>query len=221
MVLSTAAPLFFMNEACLLFLVTTSSFCGWICVSDLPVRSSGVNFFTLLVCKGPIYAVESVGDLLCWYIIQFMICCDHVDVIYMCLNWITVDATPEPQWLEKVELVCKLRGIDDIATIIPLRLTGGAFAVYSQLADKERKSPAKVKGALLSAFAVDPYVAYELFVMRKLGVDESPDVFLAELRRLTSLFVGVSERTLACAFVAGEGVRQLLRAGSLAWRVFA
>uniref|UniRef100_A0A5S6Q1F8 CCHC-type domain-containing protein n=1 Tax=Trichuris muris TaxID=70415 RepID=A0A5S6Q1F8_TRIMR len=120
------------------------------------------------------------------------------------------------EWLEKVELVCKLRGIDDIATIIALRLTGGAFAVYPQLADKDRKSPAEVKGALLSAFAVDPYVAYELFVRRKLGVDESPDVFLAELRRLTSLFGGVSERTLACAFVAGlpEGVRQLLRAGS-------
>ncbi|KFD59597.1 hypothetical protein M514_28223 [Trichuris suis] len=34
------------------------------------------------------------------------------------------------EWLEKVELVCKLRGIDNIADVIPLRLTDGAFAVY-------------------------------------------------------------------------------------------
>ncbi|KFD63353.1 hypothetical protein M514_24440 [Trichuris suis] len=41
------------------------------------------------------------------------------------------------EWLEKVELVCKLRGIDNIADVIPLRLTDGAFAVYLQLADEK------------------------------------------------------------------------------------
>ncbi|KRX38292.1 hypothetical protein T06_6328, partial [Trichinella sp. T6] len=49
-----------------------------------------------------------------------------------------------------------------------------------------------------------------------LGPDESPDVFLAELRRLATLFGGVSEKALACAFVAGlpENVRQQLRVRS-------
>lgn len=120
------------------------------------------------------------------------------------------------EWLEKLELVCKLRGVDDVASVIPLRLTGGAFAVYLQLGEADRKRTEKVKEALLAAFAVDPYVAYEQFVSRKLRSRESPDVYLAELRRLASLFGGMSDRALACAFVAGlpEDVRELLRAGS-------
>ncbi|KFD45894.1 hypothetical protein M514_13232 [Trichuris suis] len=116
--------------------------------------------------------------------------------------------------LEKVELVCRLRGIDDVATVIPLQLTGGAFAVYMQLTAEDQKDPAKVKKALTAAFAVDSFVAYEQFVSRNLRADEPPDMFLAELRRLAALFGGVSERTLACGFVAGlpGNVRQFLRA---------
>ena len=74
----------------------------------------------------------------------------------------------------------------------------------------------KVKDALKAAFAVDPFVAYEQFVSRKLRAGELPDVFLAELRRLAPLFGGMSDKGLACAFVSGlpEGVRQLLRTGS-------
>ncbi|KRY48689.1 hypothetical protein T03_15204 [Trichinella britovi] len=105
--------------------------------------------------------------------------------------------------LEKVELVCKLRDISDVAGVIPLRLTGGAFAVYLQLNAQERSSIDKVKESLLAAFAADPFVAYDQFVSRKLGPHESHDVFLAELRRLATLFGGVSEEALACAFVAG------------------
>ncbi|KAK8383422.1 hypothetical protein O3P69_019069 [Scylla paramamosain] len=44
------------------------------------------------------------------------------------------------------------------------------------------------------------YVAYEQFVSRKLRNGESPDVYLAELRRLPSLFDGISDKTRACAF---------------------
>ncbi|KRY06917.1 Pol polyprotein, partial [Trichinella patagoniensis] len=129
------------------------------------------------------------------------------------------DGSPQQsvvEWLEKVELVCKLRDISDVASVIPLRLTGGAFAVYLQLNAQERSNIDKVKEALLAAFAADPFVAYDQFISRKLGPDESPDVFLAELRRLATLFGGVSEKALACAFVAGlpENVRQQLRARS-------
>ncbi|KRY45322.1 hypothetical protein T03_10195 [Trichinella britovi] len=114
------------------------------------------------------------------------------------------------------ELVCKLRDISDAASVIPLRLTGGAFAVYLQLNAQDRSSIDKFKEALLAAFAADRFVDYDQFVSRKLGPDESPDVFLAELRRLATLFGRVSEKALACAFVAGlpENVCQLLMAGS-------
>ncbi|KRZ26608.1 hypothetical protein T4B_10054 [Trichinella pseudospiralis] len=116
------------------------------------------------------------------------------------------------EWLEKVELVCKLRDSSDVAGVIPLRLTGGAFAVYLQLNSQERSSIDKFKEALLAAFPADPFVAYDQFVSRKLGPDESPDVFLAELRRLATLFGGISEKALACAFVAGLPENILTRA---------
>lgn len=120
------------------------------------------------------------------------------------------------EWMEKLELICKLRNVSDVASVIPLRLSGGAFAVYLQLAEDDSKKVKKIKEALIAAFAVDPYIAYEQFISRKLQAGESPDVFLAELRRLASLFGGMSEKGLACAFIAGlpESIRRLLRAGS-------
>ena len=121
------------------------------------------------------------------------------------------------EWLEKLELVCKLQDVSgEVASVIPLRLTGGAFAVYLQLPESDRKSAEKVKKALLAAFAADPYVAYDQFVSRKLRPGESPDVYMAELRRLATLFGGMNDKALACAFVSGlpEEIRQLLRAGS-------
>ena len=48
-------------------------------------------------------------------------------------------------WLEKAELVCKLRGV---AHLIPLRLTGGAFAVYQQLPDADKQDIGKITKAL-------------------------------------------------------------------------
>uniref|UniRef100_A0A5S6R5X4 CCHC-type domain-containing protein n=1 Tax=Trichuris muris TaxID=70415 RepID=A0A5S6R5X4_TRIMR len=123
---------------------------------------------------------------------------------------------PISEWLDKLELVCRIRGIDDVTSVIPLRLAGGAFAVYSQLPLEHQRNPAKVKEALRAAFEVDSFVAYEQFVSRKLRPDEQPDSFLADLRRLSGLFGGVSDKALAFAFVAGLpwSHRQLLRVGS-------
>ena len=100
-----------------------------------------------------------------------------------------------------------------MVSVIPLRLTGGAFAVYLQLPEYDRKSAEKMKKALLAAFAADPYMAYDQLVDRRLRAGKSPDVYLAELRRLATLFDGMNDKALACAFVSGE-VRQLLRTGS-------
>ncbi|KHJ40057.1 hypothetical protein D918_09885 [Trichuris suis] len=120
------------------------------------------------------------------------------------------------EWLQTVELICKLRKVEDVASVIPLRLIGGALAVYLQLSDKERESVEKLKASLLAAFAVDPFVAYEQFKERNLRANELPDVFLADLRRLASLFGGIPEKAVACAFVSGlpDNVRQPLRAGA-------
>ncbi|CDW58762.1 hypothetical protein TTRE_0000708701 [Trichuris trichiura] len=89
-----------------------------------------------------------------------------------------------------------MRGITNIANVVPLRLTGSAFAVYLQLTDEEKKSAEEVKQNLLATFAVDSFLAYKQFVARRLGGDESLDVFLVELRRLASLFSGVSDKAL-------------------------
>ncbi|KFD49045.1 hypothetical protein M513_10093 [Trichuris suis] len=128
------------------------------------------------------------------------------------------DGSSQPvlEWLEKLELVCELCGIVDIARVLPLRLTGGALAVYQQLANEDRKDVGRIKEALTAAFAVDRFAAHRQFASRRLNMGESPDVFLADLRRLGTLAGGVSESFLGCAFVAGlpEYIQDLLRAGA-------
>ena len=121
------------------------------------------------------------------------------------------------EWLGRAELLCQHRGVD-AAAIIPLRLTGGAFAVWAQLPDESRGSLAAIRAGLYQAFALDQHAAYEAFTTRRLRSGESADVFLADLQRLAQLFGGVPERALTCAFVAGlpESVRQMVRAGSRA-----
>ncbi|KFD50472.1 hypothetical protein M514_08699 [Trichuris suis] len=56
---------------------------------------------------------------------------------------------------EKLELVCELCGIADIARVFPLRLNGSALAVYLQLASEDRKNVRRIKEALIAAFALD------------------------------------------------------------------
>lgn len=120
------------------------------------------------------------------------------------------------EWLEKVELVCKIRKISDLAVVIPLRLTGGAFSVYQQLTEDQKKSADDIKKALKFAFGVDSFTAYEQFVKRQIKEGESVDVYLADLKRLCSLFGCSNEKLLACAFTAGlpDRVKQALRAGA-------
>ena len=120
-------------------------------------------------------------------------------------------------WLDKVEMVCQLQTPSaDELIVIPLRLNGGASAVYRQLSVDERKDISKVKSALKRAFAADKFISYETFIERKLQPGESVDVYIAELKQLSSLFGGLSEEGLACALVAGlpDAVKQILRAGA-------
>ena len=75
-----------------------------------------------------------------------------------------------------------------------------------------------MKKALYAAFALDQFAAYERFEARRLELGESADVYLADLRRLAELFVGMSDRSLVCKLVAGlpEPVRHTVRANSRA-----
>ena len=90
-------------------------------------------------------------------------------------------------WLARAEMLCQLRGVA-AETVIPLRLAGGAFHVWSQLPAASRCSLTAVRDALQAAFALDEYAAYEAFAARRLMPGESADVFLADLRRLAALF---------------------------------
>lgn len=121
------------------------------------------------------------------------------------------------EWFKRAELLCEHSGVS-LISVLPLRLTGGAFSVWSQLPADSRSDSEKVRTALYAAFALDEHAAYEAFTSRRLRAGESADVFLAELRRLAALFGDVSDRTLVCAFVAGlpDSVRQIIRAGSRA-----
>ena len=118
------------------------------------------------------------------------------------------------EWVTRAEMLCQLRGVP-FESVLPLRLTGGAFAVWTQLPDASRCSPTAIRDALYTAFALDQYAAYEAFAARRLRSSESADVYLADLRRLSALFGGIPERALACAFVAGlpGDVRRTIRAG--------
>ena len=80
------------------------------------------------------------------------------------------------EWFEKAELVCSLRGISKLETVIPLRLAGGAFAVYQQLPSDDRSDANKIKEALFRAFGTDRFSAYDLFVSRRLKPGESVEV---------------------------------------------
>ena len=119
-------------------------------------------------------------------------------------------------WLERVDLICQLSGVDRVEQIIPLRLAGGAFDVYQQLSDADKTNATRVKAALRKAFALDPCEAYKQFSRRTLRLDESVDEFYAALKKLSSLFGGVPDQTLKYAFVAGLPARtqELLRASA-------
>ncbi|KAF0303839.1 hypothetical protein FJT64_024259 [Amphibalanus amphitrite] len=121
------------------------------------------------------------------------------------------------EWYSQAELLCEYRGAS-LAQVLPMRLKGGAFAVWSQLPAEERCCVESVRDALFAAFAMDDYAAHAAFTARTLEPGESVDVYLASLRRYAALFGGVSERQLAAAFVNGlpPSIGDTVRAGARA-----
>lgn len=109
-------------------------------------------------------------------------------------------------WLEKLELVAKLKKIEDLAVFVPLFLNGAAFDVYQQLTADEKADFEAVKTCLVSTFGLSSFKAYSQFKERHLAPGEAPDVFLSDLRRLAGAFgykgAGATA-ILCCQFVDG------------------
>jgi len=124
-------------------------------------------------------------------------------------------------WVERFEVVSRLQKVTDLANLLPLFLTGGAFAVYQGLSDAAKADYSEVKRALTAAFSPDCFKAYAELSSRQLRANESIDVYASELTRLLSLVVPVNAASAAttsvwlkCAFVEGlpDAIRRQLKA---------
>jgi hypothetical protein len=107
------------------------------------------------------------------------------------------------QWLDKLSLVAKLRGITALEELLPLFLSGPAFAVYSEMEEDKKTDLASIVAVLKEAFALNGFIAYEQLVSRSWRAGEPVDVYLADLRRLAKLAGVESNAVLKRAFVVG------------------
>ena len=71
-----------------------------------------------------------------------------------------------------------VRGITDLQIVLPLFLEGPAFALFSEMDDKDKSDPTAVKEALKNAFALNAFQAYEQFISRKWN-NEPVDICLS------------------------------------------
>ena len=78
------------------------------------------------------------------------------------------------EWVENVELACELCAMKNIERILPLRLTGGALALYRQLSAEQKADAEQIKQALITAYAANAFNAYDQFVTRQLRHDDWP-----------------------------------------------
>ena len=119
------------------------------------------------------------------------------------------------EWLEKFELITKLKKTEDLHIVLPMFLEGNALAVYTELSENQKKDVKDIKGALRNAFSVNPFQAYEQFTKR-VWRDEPVDVYMTELRKLARIAGVGSDELLLRAFVTGlpDVVSRELRAMS-------
>lgn len=66
--------------------------------------------------------------------------------------------------------------MNSIASVVPLRLTGGSFALFQQLSNEERKDIGCIRDVLQVAFVTDPFVLKYRFVAGRLNSNESVNV---------------------------------------------
>ena len=108
------------------------------------------------------------------------------------------------EWVNKVELVAELQHVKKLETFVPLFLSGPAYAVYDGLDTTTKGDYGLLRTALLKAFSLSAFSAYDTFVSRRYIPGEAPDVYLADLRRLGRLVSpSLDDAWLKCAFVSG------------------
>ena len=119
------------------------------------------------------------------------------------------------EWLNKLELVASLRGLDKLENVIPLFLEGSAYSLYVELSKTDKRSVDAIKRKLVDAYGLNPYVAYEQFI-RRVWSSEPVDVYLTDLRRLARLADVSCDKLIRKAFVVGlpASVSRELRASS-------
>eukprot|EP00096_Caligus_rogercresseyi_P016667 TRINITY_DN944_c0_g1_i5.p1 TRINITY_DN944_c0_g1~~TRINITY_DN944_c0_g1_i5.p1 ORF type:complete len:414 (+),score=43.43 TRINITY_DN944_c0_g1_i5:919-2160(+) len=107
-------------------------------------------------------------------------------------------------WIGQAELAKELLSLESLHNVIPLFLDREAFAVYNQLPPEDKKDEGRIKEALLRAFCMDKFSAFEEFRKRNWRSGELVDVYLTELRRLAKI-AGIEKdpETIRLAFVAG------------------
>lgn len=117
------------------------------------------------------------------------------------------------EWFDKLCWICCLHGVSNVAAVLVVRLTGQAYKVYAQLTSKEKLNVDGVQQALVKAFEVDEFSAYDQLVCRRLESGEPVDVYIADIRRLAELSGGLNEKAIVSAFVHGlpHHVRRTLR----------
>ena len=76
----------------------------------------------------------------------------------------SASGTSVVEWMEKAELVCKVCQVKHMEFIIPLRLMGGAFTVFQQLKEEDKRDFDWIKAALYTAFAADRFMVFDQFV---------------------------------------------------------
>ena len=79
-------------------------------------------------------------------------------------------------WLKKVRLVAKLQQVDDVASLLPLYLEGGALALYMEMEDDDQKRIEQIEARLKDAFTDDAFAAYRKVTMIK-WAGEREDVY--------------------------------------------
>ena len=52
---------------------------------------------------------------------------------------------PIVEWVENVELVCELCAMKNVERVLPLRLRGGALAIYRQLSAEQKADAEQIK----------------------------------------------------------------------------
>ena len=82
-------------------------------------------------------------------------------------------------------------------------LDGSAFAVYDQLETTQKESADAIEHALLSAFSLNKFEAYDRFRKRNWHDGEPVDVYLSELRKLAKLADIESDNLIRSAFIVG------------------